>query len=95
MTAIDIAFSRTRIAARPLTLVLAAAALGWVAFDGELATHAYKLGKSDHLLRGLHMIPELKAVLGAGTIHERDTAQCDGAAGAGAAAGLKPLSVDR
>jgi hypothetical protein len=69
MTAIDIAFARTRSVARPLTLALAAGALAWTAFiTYELAARAYKLGKADHLLRGLHLVPELKVMLGAAAI---------------------------
>ena len=59
MAALDVAIARSRIAVRPLTLLLAAASLAWVSFlSAELATQAYKLGKSDHLLHGLHLIPD-------------------------------------
>ncbi|HEY7269478.1 MAG TPA: hypothetical protein VH951_06595 [Dehalococcoidia bacterium] len=69
MASLDVAIARSRPAVRPLTLLSAAVALGWIAFLSlELATQAYKLGKSDRLLHGLHLIPELKVMFGAAAI---------------------------
>jgi 4-amino-4-deoxy-L-arabinose transferase-like glycosyltransferase len=66
---VDIAIARERPALRRLAAALSLGAVAWTAFiTAYFARDAYRAGQADHLLRGLHLIPELQVMLGAGAI---------------------------
>jgi 4-amino-4-deoxy-L-arabinose transferase-like glycosyltransferase len=66
---VDIAIARERPALRRLAALLSLAGAGWTAFiTAYFARDAYRAGRADHLLRGLHLVPELQVMLGAGAV---------------------------